>query len=219
MVRIVNPFEERPLSPSTASASAVAASVGCRMDPRVARSHAAVMAAARDLLVELGPDGLTVDAVVARSGVAKSTVYRHWNTRDDLVVDVFAECMPVLEPTSCGSALEALQDLTRQMARSLADPEWQRLLPALILLKAQSDVMAGLNDEMRSSQEQIVEEVFRRCVDEGVLDPVVLEDPERTGLLLVGPLLAVALVDGDGLDDRFVDEVVERFVRAYAPEA
>ena len=187
------------------------------MDPRVARSHAAVMAAARDLLVELGPDGLTVDAVVARSGVAKSTVYRHWNTRDDLVADVFAECMPVLEPAACATALEALGDLTRQMARALADPEWQRLLPALILLKTQSDVLADLNDEMRHTQEDVAEQVFRRCVAEGVLDPVVLEDPKRTGLLLIGPLLAVALVDGDGLDDAFVDEVVARFVRGYAP--
>lgn len=54
------------------------------MDARVARTHAAVMQAATDLLVEGGPNAMTVDAVVARSGVAKSTVYRHWATRDDL---------------------------------------------------------------------------------------------------------------------------------------
>ena len=38
------------------------------MDARVARTHAAVMQAATDLLVEGGPNAMTVDAVVARSG-------------------------------------------------------------------------------------------------------------------------------------------------------
>lgn len=201
-----------PLSDSPPPASTQAT------DPRVARSHAAVMHAARELLVELGPDGLTVDAVVARSGVAKSTVYRHWKTRDDLVTEVFTECMPHLEPVDEEvDALDALRRLTRQVARSLGDPEWQRLLPALILLRSQSEVLAGLNDEMAVSQQELVTEVFRRAVDEGALSPEVLVDPERTGLMLVGPLLAVALVHGAGIDDAFVDEVVARFVRAYAP--
>ncbi len=177
-----------------------------------------VMDAARELLVELGPDGLTVDAVVARSGVAKSTVYRHWKTRDDLVTDVFVECMPRLEPVGSDvGAVDALRGLTRQLARSLADPQWQRLLPALILLRSRSEAMAGLDEEMRVSQQDLVTEVFRRAVAEGVLDPEVLVDPQRTGLVLVGPLLALALVGGDGIDEDFVDEVVDRFVRAYAP--
>ena len=176
------------------------------------------MDAARDLLVELGPDGLTVDAVVARSGVAKSTVYRHWKNRDDLVADVFADCMPALEPAAEDlSGVDALRDMAQQMARSLADPRWQRLLPAMILLKTQSDAMAHLNEEMKAQQQDLATGVLRRCVDEGVLDPVVLKDPERTGLLLIGPMLAVALVDGEGLDEPFVDEVVDRFVRGYAP--
>lgn len=188
------------------------------MDPRVARSHAAVMDAARELLVDLGPDGLTVDAVVARSGVAKSTLYRHWKTRNDLVADVFAECMPKLSSVDRRlSGPDALRDLAGQMARSLADPQWQRLLPALILLRPRSDAMADLNHEMRTAQQDLVAEVFGRCVDEGVLDPVVLDDPERAGLVLVGPLLAVALVDGEEVAEDFVDEVVERFTRGYAP--
>lgn len=194
------------------------ASVRVRMDPRVARSHTAVMDAARDLLVELGPDGLSVDAVVARSGVAKSTVYRHWSNRDELVADVFSECMPKLEAVDASlSGPDALRDLAGQVARSLADPRWQRLLPALILLKSRSDAMADLNHEMRTAQQDLVASVFQRCVDEGSLDAVVMDDSDRAGLILVGPLLAVALVDGEQMQDAFVDEIVNRFLRAYAP--
>ena len=55
------------------------------MDPRVARSRASLLEAATDLLVDGGPRAVTVDAVSERSGVAKSTLYRHFPSRDDLV--------------------------------------------------------------------------------------------------------------------------------------
>src|SRR4029077_11891972 len=45
-------------------------------NPRIARTRERVIRSATDLLVEGGPWAVTVDAVVARSGVAKSTIYR-----------------------------------------------------------------------------------------------------------------------------------------------
>ena len=44
-----------------------------------------------------------------------------------------------------------------------------------------------------------------------------MDDSDRAGLILVGPLLAVALVDGEQMQDAFVDEIVHRFLQAYAP--
>jgi TetR/AcrR family transcriptional regulator, regulator of autoinduction and epiphytic fitness len=46
-------------------------------DPRVERSRTAVLDAAAGLLLEGGVPALTVEAVVERSGVARSTIYRH----------------------------------------------------------------------------------------------------------------------------------------------
>ena len=66
------------------------------MDPRIARTRAAVVRAATDLLVEGGPSAVTVDAIVARSGVAKSTIYRHWESRDEILLSVIEQCLPQL---------------------------------------------------------------------------------------------------------------------------
>ncbi len=55
-------------------------------DPRRARSRARVVAAAADLLREHGVHGLTIEAVAARSGVAKTTIYRHFRGREELHV-------------------------------------------------------------------------------------------------------------------------------------
>ena len=50
-----------------------------------------VLDAATHILAEEGHEGFTVDAVVARSGVAKTTIYRHWPTKIDLLIDAFQE--------------------------------------------------------------------------------------------------------------------------------
>ena len=67
-------------------------------DPRVARSRAKLLAAATEILIETGPSSVTVDAVAERSGVAKSTLYRHWESRSALLVDVLRTHRPAWEP-------------------------------------------------------------------------------------------------------------------------
>ena len=61
---------------------------GADRDPRVVRTREKVMSAAIDLLAESGYSGFSVDAIVRRSGVAKTTLYRHWPSRADLLVAV-----------------------------------------------------------------------------------------------------------------------------------
>ena len=55
---------------------------------RSERTEAAILAATRDLLAEGGVRELTVEGVAARSGVAKTTIYRRWRSRDDLALAV-----------------------------------------------------------------------------------------------------------------------------------
>lgn len=55
------------------------------VDRRVERSRAVVLDTAATLLAEEGYSAFTVEAIVARTGVAKTTVYRHWATRSQLL--------------------------------------------------------------------------------------------------------------------------------------
>lgn len=68
--------------------------VGLRASPprrRSERSRTAIVTATRELLLERGFDGLTIEAVAARAGVGKQTIYRWWPSRPALVADVMLE--------------------------------------------------------------------------------------------------------------------------------
>src|SRR5271154_2815383 len=73
------------------------------LDERVRRSRAAVLGATAHLLSERGFAGATVDEISRRSGVAKTTIYRHWPTRTDLLRDACSTLSTPLDTPDTGS--------------------------------------------------------------------------------------------------------------------
>lgn len=186
---------------------------GAVMDPRVARTTQAVMDTATDLLVEGGPQALTMDAVVARSGVAKSTIYRHWETRDALVAAVFDHCAPGLAlPADDVPCEEALRALVGSVAVSMADESWAQLAPALMLLSRQHPELKDLDSEMKKRQHEATEAVLRNGVAEGVLHPSVLDEVSATIALIAGPVIFAGLSGMAAVDAALAERSVDQFL-------
>ncbi len=82
-------------------------------DPRVRRTRAAVVDTAVSLLVEGGVGAVTIEAIVRRSGVARSTIYRHWPSRTDVVAAAFgalAVLTLIVMRTKIGTAMRAVAE-------------------------------------------------------------------------------------------------------------
>ncbi|MGW2852283.1 TetR/AcrR family transcriptional regulator, partial [Streptomyces sp. NPDC001215] len=93
--------------------------------PRSAAADAAILEATREALVELGWSKLTLGDVATRAGVAKTTLYRRWAGKNELVVDAVAELFDELELPDRGS-LAADAALVWKIA--YADPlTWQNV--------------------------------------------------------------------------------------------
>lgn len=190
------------------------------MDPRIARTRRNVIDTATDLLVEGGPSALTMDAVVARSGVAKSTLYRHWATRDELVAEVFSSCAPQLdEPAPDATFEEALRTIVRSVARSFGQDQWRRLFPALILLAEQQQDLHTIDADLKAEQHRAAEDILCRGVAEGALDPSVLDDTDRSIALLIGPILLAGLFAAMGTAEveEIADAAIAQFLVAHRP--
>ncbi len=93
-----SPKGEAPRKPARAKKAAPIkrASIGARRNPQ---SEAAVLEAARQLLVDRGYAGFSVDEVARRAGAGKPTIYRWWPTKADLFIAVYglekAQMVPV----------------------------------------------------------------------------------------------------------------------------
>ena len=59
--------------------------------PRSAQAHKAILDATLELLAEEGFHGLSIEAVAAKAGVGKTTIYRRWPSKDELVIDAIRE--------------------------------------------------------------------------------------------------------------------------------
>ena len=183
-------------------------------DPRIARTRERVLRSATDLLVEGGPWAVTVDAVVTRSGVAKSTIYRHWESRDELLVEILASCAPEIgTPAPELSAVEALREVVRSVAAVLRDPDRGRAVPMLLMLKSQLKGAADLEAELENNQIELIDDLLARGVREEVLRDGL--DPHLVAALLFGPMLFADLTDMVPLTDEFADALVDSFVAGH----
>ncbi|GAA1266473.1 TetR/AcrR family transcriptional regulator [Kitasatospora nipponensis] len=99
--------------------------------PRSAATDLAILEATREALAELGWGGLTMGHVAVRAGVAKTTLYRRWPSKNELVVDAVASLFDELEVADRGSLQADIEDVVVQFAAVLARPESQAALLAL----------------------------------------------------------------------------------------
>lgn len=180
-------------------------------DPRLVRSRNKLLDGATALLVEGGATAVTVDAVSERSGVAKSTLYRHFPSRDDLLVEVLRHNMPQLGLELPDGDFEAgLRLWLREAAGTMMDPQWARILPALMALKQTVPDIDELTEADRSVNLESLEAVLDRGRSEGLLDAGAEVDTILT--LLAGPLL-FAVLNGRAEElPNLAEQVADRFV-------
>ncbi len=182
---------------------------------RVQRSRARIVEASIDLIVEDGAHALTVDAIAERSGVAKSTLYRHWRSIDALVLEVFrAAVPPTLEPDPSASFDEALHQLVATVAESLADARYVRLLPDLLALRSQYPELGELADRDRAKKEANLAAILAMGAAEGRV-PADL-DVRTVASVLLGPMTSCALFGETERIEAVGEFAVERFIDSYS---
>ena len=89
--------------------------------PRDPEAQGAILEATRQLLLEAGYPGLTIEAVARRAGVGKSTIYRWWDTKGALVLEATADHLAIGVVPDTGETREDLLVATRQLIDTFTD--------------------------------------------------------------------------------------------------
>ena len=190
-----------------------------RPDPRVERSRQAILDATLQLLARDGDVGsLTVEAVAARSGVAKTTIYRRWRDKWELALDaVMIDMLPRLdEPVDVGDTRKELLTVINSVVKTLATPPYGQAMQALV------SQIATDPDLARVYREQVVEPrhaeltpVIKRGIARGDLRPDT--DVRLIHELLVGPIFYRLLFSGAALDRNLGRRIVDAILAGFAP--
>jgi AcrR family transcriptional regulator len=141
--------------------------------PRDSRADEAILAAALDLLAEVGPTGLSVEEVAARAGVSKATIYRRWPTKDDLVAAALGALSRILPDESPdGPVRDAVIQVVRSWWRSHSETPggvvFQRVLAHA---KSNPAMFASFYDQVIQPRRDVFRRVIQRGIDDGELRP------------------------------------------------
>ncbi|MGW2034585.1 TetR/AcrR family transcriptional regulator [Streptomyces argyrophylli] len=178
--------------------------------PRSAAADAAILAATREALVELGWSKLTLGDVATRAGVAKTTLYRRWAGKNELVVDAVAELFDELQLPDRGSLAADIEGVVLQFAAILARPEAKSGLMAVVAEATRDD---ALRERIRASivdrQMRLVLAGRARAQRRGELPPE--PDPGESARTLdlifdvvAGAVVHRTLVSGKPADEEWV---------------
>lgn len=128
---------------------ATSATPGPATRRRSEKSRVAIVTATRELLLEKGFDGLSIEAVAARAGVGKQTIYRWWPSRPALVADVLLEDAPqILAPVPHTDDLaDDVVTWTDRLAAALTTGRGHAMLRILTVASMEhADTAARLRD-------------------------------------------------------------------------
>jgi len=180
-------------------------------DERVMRSRTTVLSATAELLFERGYAGTTVDEISRRCGVAKTTIYRHWPTRTDLLQDACSKIGTPLEKPDTGNLRDDLEAILKQLASLLRSEKWTSVLPSIIDAAERDPDMAAMYSNLQHGYSAVLGDVLSEAVRTGSL----ASDTDVPSLIamLVGPLFYRRWFSRETISDEFAERIVAQVFR------
>ncbi len=166
--------------------------------PRSQEAHRAILTATLELLGAEGFRGLTIEGVAERAGVGKTTIYRRWPSKTELVAEAIDQIRPPNAPPDSGSLEGDLGGLMRsQRERVGTTPGLRRLIPVLLTEATQDPAFLKLVTEgVIEPIRDVLRELIRRGIERGELRPDVDEEA-LVDLLHAVPVYRILLAGGD----------------------
>ena len=181
-------------------------------DPRIERSRRVILEAVLEELGAVGYGALTIEAVAARAGVGKSTIYRHWPGKLALVEDAFRTLKAQALIPDAGSLRDRIIAFLEQLARLVEESTYSACMPALIEAAERDPQVRAFHCEFSAERRAVLVDVLRDAVDDGELPADT--DPELLADALVGPIVLRRLMSYEPFDPKLVPALVDQLLPA-----
>ncbi|GHO50713.1 TetR/AcrR family transcriptional regulator [Ktedonospora formicarum] len=182
-----------------------------RLGGRSARIRAAVLETTMNMLREQGSaEELHVAEVAARVGVPESTIYRHWKSREELLVEtVMAHMEETIPLPDTGSFRADLQMFLRDSAVFLESSEGRLLTRSMFAtMKHEDSKVRQIYWTARFSHAGVM---IQRAVERGEIAPGINPDVVMTAV--TGALYVRMLVLDAPLDELFLEQLAQMILK------
>jgi len=182
-------------------------------DPRVIRSRQAALTAAQELLAEEGWTAVTHVTVSARSGIGRTTLYRHWPDVAALIHDAIAQRIEQVRPTPTGDLRTDLVSELNGLRRLLHDPVGERGMRAVLDRAPFDPAFDRLKKALYAAGSAGFRKIMKAAEARGDL-------PAGTDISLAieqlaGPLIFRRLLAERDIDEAYVESIVDGVLRLH----
>ena len=183
-------------------------------DRRVERSKAAVLAETHRQMTRSGLGGVSIDEVARGSGVAKTTIYRHWPTRAALLIDACSQLGGPHDAPDTGSLRGDLHALASGLAHQLRTANWSAVYPSIIDTAERDTDVAAMQRAWHARLMAPFAAVIGRA-RAGREEQAAVATADVVAAL-VGPLFYRRWMSKEPLDEAFLDTMVDQAVAMAA---
>ena len=184
--------------------------------PRDESVDTAILAATVEELGARGFAGLSIEAVAARAGVAKTTIYRRWANATDLALDAMRTFEQDVRAAPEGSVRDQLVWLVDGMRRKWNDPKYRA-----IMRRVTGDGVANpeayrqARGKLISPHLEALHAVLRRGVNEGLIRPDL--DLAWIRQMMTAPIMTATLTFKERVSKAQIEATVDVVLRGAAP--
>jgi AcrR family transcriptional regulator len=174
---------------------------------------AAILDATRELLAAVGVEGLTVENVAARTGIAKTTIYRRWRSKDELALAVLIAMVEeqAASVSDLGDTRAELAAFVAQAIKILRSTLMGRVMQGLVSeLAANPDLAQAFRERVVARRVQELTWILERGIQRG--DVRSDADIGMANELLFGPIYYRLLLSGKPLEDGLAERLVDVFM-------
>lgn len=183
------------------------------------RARQAILGAALELLAERDYADLTIEAIAARAGVGKQTIYRWWRGKGPVILDALVDAATTAGPAALpdtGDLRADLRTVLRATVAEFADPRLSATTRALTMeTLADGELAEQVRDRLLRPQLAAVRDRLRAGQRAGQVRTDV--DLDQVVELLFGPVYHRWLLRTGPLVDDYADGIVELTLAAVAP--
>jgi AcrR family transcriptional regulator len=162
--------------------------------PRSPEAYAAILRAALELALEGGLRGLSMEAIAARAGVGKATIYRRWKSKEALFVEAVQQMARTPEIPDTGTVRGDLEAVVAATIGRMARDAF-RIIPRLLADAADDPrLLAAMQEALLTPRRAALGEILRRGVARGELRADL--DVELVTQIVFGTTVASVLMSG-----------------------